>query len=430
MKNILLKILFVIFIFLVPVISFAEVSKIVFITEPQTIKPDILSGPIKIQFQNANGEVVLAGETLKLSLESSSATGKFLNDSGGTLSTTINSNWTSRTFYYQDSTEGTFTITVDLGGTNLSADQSITISNSAVENNNSSTNDSSDSETSSKSSSSSSAVSSLTEVSTPGHKLEIFAGDDRTATPGSPIWFQATVKKNTTGESTLNFHWSFGDGCVGTGEKVSHTYKYPGEYVVVLSADAGKFVSVDRLEVKVIDPTVVVKVGDKFVEITNNSNSEINLFKWRLENQGKAFVFQPNTIILPKSSIKIDQNLFNLKANNNNKNVILENALGEEIFSESEKIDEKEISMALENIKNQTYGLVDEAISAKLITEKTGVFQKTPKGDFSEVKGEHSEQENIAESVASSSEGNIIYEVPKSTGFIKGMMNFLTNLFD
>ena len=131
---------------------------------------------------------------------------------------------------------------------------------------------------------------STTNVSSLSAQLEIIAGNDRTTSPGSPIWFQATIKKNTTSAGP-ELNWSFGDGNIGVGSLVSHTYKYSGDYAVVLNARAGDIFSVSRLKVKVVESNLSISDKGEYLEITNNSGAEINLFNWKVENKGRGIYF-------------------------------------------------------------------------------------------------------------------------------------------
>ena len=60
-KFLLISILFIIF----PAVSSAQISKIVFTTEPQTVKPNKVSDKIIIQFQDSGGEAKSFGEVTK-----------------------------------------------------------------------------------------------------------------------------------------------------------------------------------------------------------------------------------------------------------------------------------------------------------------------------------------------------------------------------
>src|SRR3989344_5964448 len=58
---------------MLPVISYAQVSKIVFTTEPQTVKPGEISGTITVQLQDSAGSSYKATETVDVEFLSSSS---------------------------------------------------------------------------------------------------------------------------------------------------------------------------------------------------------------------------------------------------------------------------------------------------------------------------------------------------------------------
>ena len=414
----------------------AGVEKIVFTTDPQSIKPNTLSGPMTIQAQDSGGNSFQTPETIDWEFPSSSPSGEFLGSTGNPATSYMSKNTANRTFYYRDSSEGNFTIIINARGRETlqewSVTQQIIISSDASQNlpEDDSSGEvlgiSSDQSTSSNSSSGDST----TNVSSLNSQLEIMAGNDRTTSPGSPIWFQATMKKNTT-KANPNLNWSFGDGNVGVGPLVSHTYKYAGDYVVVLSAKVGEIFSVSRFKVKVINSDIEVLDKGQYLEILNKSNTEINLFNWKIENGGKGFVFQPNTIILPNSSVKFDKSLLKLKGYDNSMGLSLKNYLGEEVFSvpDVKETNLGEISLQMEDIQKQAYSLVNKAIAANLVVENSPIPKEVSLSFSGEVKDDFIESAEPILEVLSSSTENIIYEVPKKEGVFVRLTKFIKRVF-
>lgn len=127
-------------------------------------------------------------------------------------------------------------------------------------------------------------------------ELAVGAGRDRLGTSGAPMEFRAEVNRDHT--SNINFTWAFGDGTVAYGETVSHSYAYPGEYIVVLNASGAEGKAVSRSNVKVVAPllTITSFSGEK-IEVANSSQNEVNLHGRALVGGGKVFVFPQDTII-------------------------------------------------------------------------------------------------------------------------------------
>lgn len=111
MKKILTLVLLVL-----PFVAFGEVSQFVFVTSEQTVGLNVMSKAITIQSQNSGGLLEAVTETTDILFESSSPTGKFVGSGGKVASKTMSKNTARRTFYYIDSTPGTYTLTVKTTG--------------------------------------------------------------------------------------------------------------------------------------------------------------------------------------------------------------------------------------------------------------------------------------------------------------------------
>ncbi len=326
MQNSFIKNIFIIiFVFLFPLFVYADPSQIVFTTSPQTISKNTLSEAITIQTQDGGGASP-ATETLDLAFTSSCDSGEFLNSSGNPATKFMSVNTSNRTFYYRDSTEGECTLTVKATGRNSSkeftATQVIKIgetSGSLV---------SSQNNVSSSNSATKSGSLSSTNLPLGNSSLDVDIGKDRVTTPGNVLYFQALVKKSSNISSKIEFNWSYGDGHVGVGQNVQHTFKYPGQYVVVLNAKSGDISSVSRIKVFVDDAKISMSESDGVIDITNNSDTEINLFNWKIEKDGMGFIFQPDTIVLPKATMRFDKSLLNMRGDTSMKGVTLKNASG------------------------------------------------------------------------------------------------------
>jgi hypothetical protein len=132
-------------------------------------------------------------------------------------------------------------------------------------------------------------------------ELYISAGRNRIVSVGSPVAFEAfAIDAKGVRSQNIASVWSFGDGAQGGGPKVTHTYKYPGDYVVVLNANAGGNEAVSRAEVRVFAPKIALgKEEDGSVSLVNDSAYEINIGGWKIVGAGGGgtFVASSDTII-------------------------------------------------------------------------------------------------------------------------------------
>ncbi len=134
-------------------------------------------------------------------------------------------------------------------------------------------------------------------------QMIVEAGANKTTVAGALISFNGValgLKKEPI--ENAQYMWSFGDGSFKEGRSVTHTYRYPGEYVVVLEVSSGYFSGSDRLKVSAVTPEIIIsKIGDAsdyFIEVTNNSKYELDLSGWILRSQSAQFFIPKNTIIM------------------------------------------------------------------------------------------------------------------------------------
>lgn len=430
MKNNFFKILILTLIVSLPFGVSAQISKIVFTTEEQHINPNELSGPITMQAQDSGGNPFQTPETIDLEFVSTSGTGEFLGSTGNPVTKTMSKNTSNRTFYYKDSTEGNFVLTVKAtgreSGKTWEVSQNIFVGDSgspAILSANTTS-------TQSTSSGGSSSYVSTQLGSTQNMVLDISAGADRLVTVGTPITFQANIKKNTVQNAGLDFAWSFGDANVGVGKMVTHTYKYPGDYVAVLRATAGDIYSISRVKVRVIEPTINLYEYSDYIELHNGTNQEINLFNWKLTSEGKGFVFQADTIILPNSKITVDRGMMRMKGEKDgiaklfdaNGNIL---SVATKTLSKNElKNIENELAVAWKEVdavmtKAQALNLIKENGGMNVYTQVSSVA----KSDIlaPEVLGESIDFDNMNE--------EILYESPKKKSFVSNFFGFFVGLF-
>ena len=132
--------------------------------------------------------------------------------------------------------------------------------------------------------------------------VEIFAsaGRDRLALVDGPIIFESRLY-TSRGDyfDGGNIYWSFGDGEIGTGTKTTHTYEFPGDYVVALNISRMGENFVAKTFVKVVPAELeIIGTSDSFLKIKNSSSYEANLGGWQIVSNKNSFVFPEDTIVL------------------------------------------------------------------------------------------------------------------------------------
>ncbi len=142
---------------------------------------------------------------------------------------------------------------------------------------------------------------------------------------GIPASFQGKVI-DVYGQPVMRgrYFWNFGDGdsrevkTIGT-DKFNHTYFYPGDYTVKLEYFPNAFAEipevVEEVIIKVVKAGVSIsRVGDEkdfFIEISNDTNFEIDISKWKLVSEFKVFNFPRNTNLASKKKMIISSRLTN-----------------------------------------------------------------------------------------------------------------------
>ena len=127
-----------------------------------------------------------------------------------------------------------------------------------------------------------------------------------------------TSKKETL--ATGRYLWNFGDGTsveTRNNQEFSHTYDYPGEYVLSLSFFNNSFEKIpsatSRVTIKVVSADVIISsvgdITDPFVEFENKSSYEIDISGFILKANNHNFTIPTGTIILPNHKIKLSSKI-------------------------------------------------------------------------------------------------------------------------
>lgn len=148
-------------------------------------------------------------------------------------------------------------------------------------------------------------------------ELVVTSGRPRIGFVGTPLAFEAKISsmKNIPMGNAVANTWTWGDGFVSSGQFVSHTYEYPGDYIVVLNSSMGGASAVSKVKIKIISPQVSITSADaSSIEISNTDGNELNIGGWSLETAGDRKVFPQDTIISPHSRIRMPTRALGLRS--------------------------------------------------------------------------------------------------------------------
>lgn len=406
LSSISLSIVLFIFVSINNVFASSEPSSLVFTTDERTADVSVISDTITIQTRDVTGSSTSLGVIGDLFLTSSSVIGEFstnnLNWSPIIDKVTFNSNWSNKNFYYKNSVAGTDIITARLvertSGITFTATQNIYIGTTPPNSCTSFTYSawgacSSDSQTrtvltsmpsdctggspvliqsctvgSTSTSTNTQTTKTVTrtvyvsthsgeeELSGYNEKtaFEISAGRERMALVGSPIEFNAKYTLLQSNQCTPSFNWSFGDGFEAAGNDVKHTYRYPGEYQVVLNGNCGNYSSISRTLTKVTAPNIIISdLPNGDTEISNNAKTEVNIGNWKIKSGQKEFIFPKDTIISANNKIILSKE--DLNYSSSSERVSMNNPSGREVaYFNSRNTEQENTASLLQSKVNQS----------------------------------------------------------------------------
>ncbi|MBI2640376.1 MAG: lamin tail domain-containing protein [Candidatus Sungbacteria bacterium] len=345
MKSTIILCLIIFLLLLVAPIASAQnhIAAFKFITDPQSLNPGAVSAPITLQAQDGQGNPVKVEQTLCLGLFSSSSGGEFSSnqDNWQTVSVlTVNSNWTSRTFYYKDVSSGSYSLTAKVAAkpfdttcsgwpqsewsVQWTASQSISVGQAVQQNQGGSPDLPS--------------VGQAPAPAVPQPQIRVYAGEDREVAVGSLATFlgQATGLEGKPLENA-RFWWNFGDGGAKEGRSVAHTYQFPGKYSVGLHVSSGGYGASDYFAVIVVPNRLVISSvlsgEDGFVRLRNDSDTDIDIDGWSLEDSGGiVFRIPPRMRIEKKAEVTLANAVTGLLKSNFPTSVIMRYPDGKEAY--------------------------------------------------------------------------------------------------
>ncbi|OGF63150.1 hypothetical protein A3C77_02150 [Candidatus Giovannonibacteria bacterium RIFCSPHIGHO2_02_FULL_45_13] len=144
-------------------------------------------------------------------------------------------------------------------------------------------------------------------------KIRASAGADRTVLAGAETVFEGSAEGfvDATADK-IRFHWNFGDGKTGEGNKVAHVFSFPGVYEVFLTVSFAGVSASDSAKITVVENPVVIseiKYG-KFIEIYNASARKIDFSKFGVSIGGaKPFYFPDGTFLPPWAYLALEPSL-------------------------------------------------------------------------------------------------------------------------
>lgn len=131
--------------------------------------------------------------------------------------------------------------------------------------------------------------------------LKAEAGGDVVIEAGRPVAFSGL-----TSQGAASYKWYLGDGAVKDGAEITHTYQFPGTYLITLEVSNGADANVDQARVFVFGGKVLINeffIGSSsttggWIEIYNPHPSSADISGWILESGESKFTV-PSFVLIP-----------------------------------------------------------------------------------------------------------------------------------
>jgi hypothetical protein len=204
---------------------------------------------------------------------------------------------------------------------------------------------------------------------------------------------------------------NFGDGDskeinLNQNTKFSHIYYYEGEYEVTLEYYSNYYGdtpdTVNKIIIKVIPATVFIsRIGDEkdfFIELSNNSDYDVDISKWIISSNSKTFTLPKNTNIGAKSKMILSPKITNFMLDDKTSLKLLKST-GEVAF---------DYSASIEVIKNIPEKIINKIVSTPINATEAENAKKAS-GDLDIILPNNNENENfdLAASPILSNENNV-----------------------
>lgn len=128
-----------------------------------------------------------------------------------------------------------------------------------------------------------------------------------TAQVNQPVTFQAAATGlGPVHLNSLVHSWNFGDLTTGNGERLTHTFSYPGTYLVTLHATYAKHEAIATKRVTVLPVQFsLARVASGDLQLYNDASYEVDISGFILTSDGKSIVFPLRSYLTERSSLTI-----------------------------------------------------------------------------------------------------------------------------
>lgn len=157
-----------------------------------------------------------------------------------------------------------------------------------------------------------------TSVWPPEPQIYANAGENVVTVAGAGNSFSGqTLGINGEPLSKARYLWGFGDGYTKEGQNVTHFYKYPAKYIVVLNVSSGQYSTSDSLVVDVRKNELkIIEANNDYIKIKNGSSFDLDISRWFLRSDKKTFRFPKTTLVGANLELPIPSTITKIMGSN------------------------------------------------------------------------------------------------------------------
>lgn len=143
----------------------------------------------------------------------------------------------------------------------------------------------------------------------PGATLKLIVSAQKLGYVNQAIDFKATPSGvGKTFIDSLQYEWNFGDGMTALAKEPTHSYKFPGTYVVTVYGGYKRQEQVARHEITILPVALSLTTSSRGdLQVNNDSPYEIDISGYTI-NGGKEFIFPKRSIMLPNQTVTLSRN--------------------------------------------------------------------------------------------------------------------------
>ena len=197
--------------------------------------------------------------------------------------------------------------------------------------------------------------------------IQVLIPEEKIVPAGADFEYVAKVldsRKNVL--PGLDFIWSFGDGGEKFDMKTMYHYTYPGEYLLIASADGYMGGAQGKMKVTVISPDVkIIKVGiggkENYIDLQNNTDYDLFLSDFYLDIDNNFYKLPKNFVIEKKKSVHVSGEALGFKLpalyvslNYPNKNFLTDYSVRQEVSTSTNTILATSSTTTIESQNNIT----------------------------------------------------------------------------